>query len=129
MASSFDLKLRCVPCMKSADDCQPISGFSHLCPLPSTSQSIRQWWPCQSPDCVAGLAGRYMLECCVSYVRSRLVEMPYRTVLAWSSIGAPERTAAGRTSPSSLPFMTRLGTGVKVLCRVRIELIKRGNGH
>jgi hypothetical protein len=30
MASSFDLKLMCVPCMKSADDCQPIRGFSHL---------------------------------------------------------------------------------------------------
>jgi hypothetical protein len=39
----------------------------------------------------------------------------YRTVRASSSIGAPERTAAGRTSVSSLPFITRLGTGEKVL--------------
>jgi len=39
----------------------------------------------------------------------------YRTVRAWSSIGAPERTAAGKTSPSSLPFMTLLGIGVNSL--------------
>src|SRR3569833_806142 len=30
-------------------------------------------------------------------------------------MGAPERTAAGRTSPSSLPSRSRIGTGVKVL--------------
>jgi hypothetical protein len=41
----------------------------------------------------------------------------YRTVRAWSSIGAPERTAAGRTSVSSLPFMTLFGTGENVLRR------------
>ncbi len=41
----------------------------------------------------------------------------YRTVLASSSIGAPDSTAAGRTSPSSLPSNTRFGTGVKVLLR------------
>ena len=50
MASSLLLKLRCVPCMKSAEDCQPIRGFSHRWPLERISQSMRQWWPCQSPD-------------------------------------------------------------------------------
>jgi hypothetical protein len=43
------------------------------------------------------------------------VIITYRTVLASSSIGAPESTAAGRTSPSSLPFITRFGTGEKAL--------------
>jgi hypothetical protein len=38
----------------------------------------------------------------------------YRTVLAWSSIGAPEIRPAGSTF-SSLPFWTCFGTGVKVL--------------
>jgi len=95
IASSLVLKLTCVPCMKSADDCQPISRFSHLYPLPNTSQSIRHWWQCQSPDCVAVFVGRYI-----------------RTVLAWSSIGAPDSTAAGKTLPSPLPFITRIGTGV-----------------
>jgi hypothetical protein len=41
----------------------------------------------------------------------------YRTVRAWSSTGAPERTAAATTSPSSLPFMTRFGIGVNSLAR------------
>lgn len=41
----------------------------------------------------------------------------YRTVRASSSIGAPERTAAGSTSVSSLPFMTLFGTGEKVLVK------------
>ena len=57
IASSLLLKLICVPCTKSADDCQPIRGFSHRCPFDIMSQSMRQWWPCHSPDCVAGLAG------------------------------------------------------------------------
>ena len=57
IASSFDLKFMCVPCMKSADDCHPIRGFSHRCPLDRISQSMRHWWPCQSPDCVAVLVG------------------------------------------------------------------------
>ena len=39
----------------------------------------------------------------------------YRTVLASSSIGAPDSTAAGKTSPSSLPFITRFGIGEKSL--------------
>lgn len=39
----------------------------------------------------------------------------YRTVRAWSSIGAPEIRPAGTTF-SSLPSWTFLGTGVKVLC-------------
>ena len=43
------------------------------------------------------------------------IRWTYRTVRACSSMGAPERTAAGRTSPSSLPSITRFGTGVKVL--------------
>src|SRR3954464_2526942 len=42
-------------------------------------------------------------------------ERAYRTVRASSSIGAPEMTAAGRTSVSSLPFMTLFGIGEKVL--------------
>jgi len=29
IASSFDLKFRWVPCVKSAEDCHPINGFSH----------------------------------------------------------------------------------------------------
>jgi hypothetical protein len=39
----------------------------------------------------------------------------YRTVRAWSSTGAPERTAAGVSRPGSLPSMTRIGTGEKLL--------------
>lgn len=35
----------------------------------------------------------------------------YLTVRAWRSVGAPERTAAGRVGPGSLPSITRLGTG------------------
>jgi hypothetical protein len=46
----------------------------------------------------------------------------YRTVRASSSIGAPDRTAAGRTSVSSLPFITRLGTGEKVLFATPISV-------
>ena len=38
-------------------------------------------------------------------------EKPYRTVLACKSTGAPESTAAGRTSPGSLPSMICLGIG------------------
>ncbi len=45
----------------------------------------------------------------------------YRTVRASSSIGAPDRTAAGRTSPGSLPSITRFGTGVNVLARDQQE--------
>jgi len=39
----------------------------------------------------------------------------YRTVLAESSIGAPESVAAARTSPASLPLYTCLGIGENVL--------------
>ena len=39
----------------------------------------------------------------------------YLTVRACSSIGAPERTAAGVVSPGSLPSMTLEGTGEKFL--------------
>jgi hypothetical protein len=39
----------------------------------------------------------------------------YRTVRAWRSTGAPERTAAATLSPGSLPSMTRLGMGEKLL--------------
>lgn len=35
----------------------------------------------------------------------------YRAVRAWSSTGAPDSTAAGRTSPGSLPSITRFGIG------------------
>lgn len=41
--------------------------------------------------------------------------IPYRTVLACNSIGAPDSTAAGRIAWSSLPSITRFGTGVNVL--------------
>lgn len=56
------------------------------------------------------------------YVRKKYIRQlywPYRTVLACNSIGAPDSTAAGKTSPSSLPFITRLGTGVNSLFLVR----------
>ena len=39
----------------------------------------------------------------------------YLTVRACSSIGAPERTAAGVVSPGSLPSITLAGTGEKFL--------------
>lgn len=39
----------------------------------------------------------------------------YRTVRACSSTGAPESTAAGVSTPGSLPSMTRRGTGEKLL--------------
>ena len=38
-----------------------------------------------------------------------------RTVRAWRSTGAPDKTAAGRVSPGSLPSITRLGTIENVL--------------
>ena len=41
----------------------------------------------------------------------------YRTVRAWSSIGAPEIMAAGVVSPGSLPSITRVGIGEKELSR------------
>lgn len=47
--------------------------------------------------------------------------LPYLTVLASSSIGAPDSTAAGSTPPSSLPFITRLGTGEKVLGQISTD--------
>lgn len=50
------------------------------------------------------------------------LEVTNRTVRASSSIGAPDNTAAGSTSPSSLPFITRFGTGEKVLKRLAIVL-------
>ncbi len=40
----------------------------------------------------------------------------YRTVLACSSTGAPESTAAATLSPGSLPSITRFGMGENVLC-------------
>lgn len=43
--------------MKSADDAQPMRGFSHRCPLGSTSQSISQCDAFQFPDCVAVFVG------------------------------------------------------------------------
>lgn len=57
MASSLELNVILVPCITSPDDCQPISGFSHRCPLPSTSQSMRHAWLPQVPDCVLGRTG------------------------------------------------------------------------
>lgn len=39
----------------------------------------------------------------------------YRTVRACSSMGAPDTTAAAVLSPGSLPSMTRMGTGEKLL--------------
>jgi hypothetical protein len=39
----------------------------------------------------------------------------YRTVRAWRSTGAPDRTAAATDSPGSLPSITRLGIGEKLL--------------
>lgn len=102
--------------MKSAEDCHPISGFSHRWPLDNTSQSIRQWCPCHSPDCVAVLDGRKILVTVESAGECPLrvhiqPSVPYRTVLACSSTGAPESTAAATLSPGSLPSITRFGTG------------------
>jgi hypothetical protein len=50
--------------------------------------------------------------------RDMLGGVPYRTVRAWRSTGAPDRTAAATLSPGSLPSMTRLGTGEKLLAPV-----------
>jgi len=44
-------------------------------------------------------------------------DVPYRTVRAWRSGGAPDRIAAGTVSPGSLPSINRFGTGENVLCR------------
>jgi hypothetical protein len=41
--------------------------------------------------------------------------LSYRTWRAWRSTGAPDRTAAATLSPGSLPSMTRLGMGEKLL--------------
>jgi hypothetical protein len=40
----------------------------------------------------------------------------YRTVRAWRSTGAPERTAAATDSPGSEPSITRFGIGENALC-------------
>lgn len=59
--------------------------------------------------------------------RFQLIEIKYqtyRTVLPWSSIGAPEMVAAGRTS--SVPSCTRLGTGVYVLRIVSTQFPRKG---
>ena len=48
----------------------------------------------------------------------------YLTVRAWSSIGAPERTAAGVVSPGSLPSITLAGTGEKFLRFVSAKLLR-----
>ena len=53
-----------------------------------------------------------MLQRCIRKDVSAIIcNLPYRTVRACKSTGAPESTAAGRTSPSSLPSMTRFGIG------------------
>lgn len=44
----------------------------------------------------------------------------YRTVRACSSMGAPDSTAAGVVSPGSLPSITRVGIGEKVLSYVSL---------
>lgn len=46
------------------------------------------------------------------------MDRAYRTVLAWRSMGAPERTAAGVSRPGSEPSMTLLGMGEKELPNV-----------
>lgn len=57
---------------------------------------------------------------------SRPIErIAYRTVRAWRSVGAPERTAAGRVVPGSLPSITRLGTGEYCLRR-RNTVVSQG---
>ena len=61
IASSFVLNCNFVPCIKSALDCQPINGFSHRWPFPSTSQSIRHACEPQVPDWVAGRTGLWIL--------------------------------------------------------------------
>jgi hypothetical protein len=58
MASSLLLNWIRWPFIKSAEDCHPISWFSHLWPLGSTSQSINQCEAVQLPDCVAVFVGR-----------------------------------------------------------------------
>src|ERR1051325_11019633 len=102
MASSLDLKVMWRPCWASADDCQPIKGFSHRWPLPRTSQSMRQTDDLWAPDWVAGLEGLKMLCFWRRHVRltgkqkrrgggqGRGKRGTYRTVRAWSSRGAPE---------------------------------------
>lgn len=50
-----------------------------------------------------------------------------RTVRAWRSVGAPERTAAGTDSPGSLPSITRLGIGENELVPlISICVCKKG---
>jgi hypothetical protein len=53
--------------------------------------------------------------CTINYISKPSEGMPYRTVRACRSVGAPERTAAATLSPGSLPSMTRLGMGEKLL--------------
>ena len=48
----------------------------------------------------------------------------HRTVLACSSMGAPEITAAGVVSPGSLPSITLVGTGEKLLVELARFKIK-----
>lgn len=69
---------------------------------------------------VAGLCGR--LRGLVDAMRAVLADrtcsgkqISYRTVLACSSMGAPETTAAAVLSPGSLPSITLSGTGEKLL--------------
>jgi hypothetical protein len=53
--------------------------------------------------------------------RRCLTNTTYLTCRACRSTGAPESTAAATTSPGSLPSITRLGTGEKVLLLVSLQ--------
>ena len=55
--------------------------------------------------------------------------MPYLTVRAWRSIGAPERTAAATDSPGSLPSITLLGIGENALHIVSICCLSSSRGR
>ena len=47
----------------------------------------------------------------------------YLATRACNSTGAPESTAAGTTSPGSLPSITRFGMGENVLCNASFSML------
>ena len=55
-------------------------------------------------------------------------EWPYETVRACRSTGAPESTAAGVTSPGSLPSITRLGIGENALILGLVDANEKSSG-
>lgn len=104
------------------------------------TMALGQYIPVHTPVVTLPFSGlRCGLGLLVDPVRDRIstasntprisTACPYLTCRACNSTGAPEMTAAGRVSVSSLAFWTRFGTGVKVLDNSQYSLFARSRLH